>query len=291
MNRLGYDARPAVLGTVNTETAFILKTAGVPIPDLLTDASGKNVFLTDHNDYLQSAQGLKDANVIGTIDHHGDGSVVTANQLIYDARPIGATSTIVWIRSRNYGFDLDAPMATLLLGAILSDTSNLQSDSTTSADRAAYHELAQLAGIKDQEAFYQEMFKASISYEGLTDDEILNSDLRDYESGGRKFAIGCVSAYDRASAEDLAKRMKVLLPALSAAQGVDMSFAQVSVFHDGIDIAYVIPSDETAAEVLEAAFPDRFNFDGVSYVFEPGMSRRQVLVPAISDVLAAHPGE
>lgn len=83
-----------------------------------------------------------------------------------------------------------------------------------------------------------------------------------------------------------------VLPELCAERGVEMSFAQISIFHDNISICYIVPSDETAAEVLEAAFPDGgYVFDGVSYVFDPGFSRRQVLVPAINDVLAAHPGE
>ena len=53
------------------------------------------MILVDHSEYVQSAEGLKDANIISIIDHHGDGSVTTGNPIIYDARPIGATATIV----------------------------------------------------------------------------------------------------------------------------------------------------------------------------------------------------
>ena len=290
LNQLGYDAKAAVLGKVNTETAYILKTAGVEVPEILEDAAGKNVVLMDHSDYLQSADGLKDANIISIIDHHGDGSVVTGNQLIYDARPIGGTATIVWIRARNYGLEINKQMATVLLGAILSDTSNLKS--ATSADRAAFEELEKIAEISDTQAFYQEMFKASISYEGMTDMEILESDIKNYESGGRLYTIGCINAYDETTASDLAERMKVLMQDLVTSRGVEMGYAQISIYHDDISINYIVPSDETAAEVLKAAFPDRVpEFDGTSYIFNPGMSRKQTLVPALSNVLAAHPGE
>ena len=285
LNQLGYDAKAAVLGKVNTETAYILKTAGVEVPEILEDAAGKNVVLMDHSDYLQSADGLKDANIISIIDHHGDGSVVTGNQLIYDARPIGGTATIVWIRARNYGLEINKQMATVLLGAILSDTSNLKS--ATSADRAAIEELEKIAEISDTQAFYQEMFKASISYEGMTDMEILESDIKDYESGGRKYTIGCINAYDEETAKDLAERMKVLMQDLVTSRGVEMGYAQISIYHDDISMNFIVPSDETAAEVLKAAFPDRApEFDGTSYIFNPGMSRKQTLVPALTDVLA-----
>ena len=291
LKQLGYDARPAVLGRINSETAYILRSAGVEVPELLEDASGKNVILMDHSDYLQSADGLRDANIIGIIDHHGAGSVVTGGQVIYDARPVGGTAAIVWMRARNYGLEIDPPMAALLAGAILSDTGNLKSSGTTFADRTAYQELSKTAGIKDSEAFFQEIYKASISYEGMPDFEILSSDVRDYESGGRTFTIGCISAYDEARAAELAERMKILLPEFAEERGAEMSFAQISVLRDDLSISYIVPSDETAEEVMRAAFPDRGEFDGISFVFKPGFSRKTVLVSAISDVLAAHPSE
>ncbi|MBQ6520327.1 MAG: DHH family phosphoesterase [Anaerolineaceae bacterium] len=290
LKQLGYDAKAAVLGDINNETDYILKTAGVETPETLEDAAGKNVVLIDHSEYSQSADGLNDAHIISIIDHHGDGSVVTGSQLVYDARPFGATATIIWMRARNYGLELDKSMATLLLGALLSDTSNLKS--ATSADRAAFEELVKIAEISDPQAFYQEIFKASISYSGMTDMEILVSDIKNYESGGRKYTIGCINAYDEAAASDLAERMKVLMQDLVTSRGVELGYAQISIYHDDISMNYIVPSDETAAEVLKAAFPDRTpEFDGTSYIFNPGMGRRQTLVPALSDVLAAHPGE
>ena len=292
LQQLGYDAQPAIQGKINNETAYILKTAGVATPEEILDTAGKNVVLIDHSEMIQSADDLKDANVITIIDHHNDGNVTTNDRLIYDSRPVGSAATIAWIRARNYGVEIDATMAALMFGAVVSDTSNLKSQSTTSADREAYRELSKIAGIKDPEAFYQEMFKASLSYDGMPDTEIINSDIKNYEAGGRSFAIGCVNAYDETIAKDLANRMKVLLPNVSDERGVEMSYAQISIFHDDISICYIVPSDQTAGEVLEAAFPDGgYTFDGTSYVFKPGFSRRQVLVPAISDALTAHPGE
>ena len=107
LQKLGYDARAVVLGEINRESALVLEKAGVPAPPLLDDASGKNMILVDHSEYSQSAEGLKDAHIISIIDHHGDGSVTTGGQLIYDARPLGSTATIIWIRYRNYGVEVD----------------------------------------------------------------------------------------------------------------------------------------------------------------------------------------
>ena len=40
LQELGYDARPAILGDINKETAYILNEAGVDVPPVLEDASG-----------------------------------------------------------------------------------------------------------------------------------------------------------------------------------------------------------------------------------------------------------
>ena len=151
-----------------------------------------------------------------------------------------------------------------MVGSILSDTRNLQSDSTTFADREALKELSELAGIKDTDAFYQKMYQASISYEGMTDEDIFFDDYKEYESGGKKYSIGCINAYDEAGAKDLAERINKVLPGTLASTGMDMAFAQISIFRDDISITYLVPSDEAASEVLEAAFGEEATFDGIS---------------------------
>ena len=89
----------------------------------------------------------------------------------------------------------------------------------------------------------------------------------------------------------MAERMKPIVPASLKTTGMEMAFAQISIFHDGISINYLVPSDDAAAEVLETAFGEKAVFDGTSYILNPGGARKKVLVPAITDVLEAHPKE
>ena len=291
LQKLGYDARPVVPGEINGETRYVLEAAGVEQPPVLEDASGKTMVLVDHSDYQQSIDGLEDANVVMIIDHHGDGSVTTNNQIVYDARPFGSTATILGIRYNNYGIEIDSQTAMLMIAAILSDTNNFKSDTTVQVDPGAMNDLCSIAGIEDIDAFYQEMYKALISYEGKTDEEIFFSDYKEYESAGTPFAIGCVSVYDEDEAKQMAERMKNVLSDLLPSIGMEIVIAQISVFHDDLSITYMVPANETSAEVLNTAFEGKVDFDGTSYVLKPGISRKQVLVPKISDVLKLHPGE
>ncbi|MBQ3379877.1 MAG: DHH family phosphoesterase [Clostridia bacterium] len=290
LQNMGYDAMPVVLGGINKETEYILKSAKAETPKLLEDASGLNIVLIDHSDYSQSADGMEKANIISIIDHHGDGTVETGNQIIYDARPLGATATIIWIRYRNYGIELDKQTAFLLLGAILSDTNNFENNTATTADREAVKALCDLAEISDKDALYLEMYKQSISYEGMTDEEIFFGDYKEYETTGGNFSIGCINVYDENDAKEMSERMKKIAVSTLAATGMDMAFAQINILHDGISMTFIVPSDDTAADVIRNAFPDAA-FDGTSFRFDSGMSRKQVLVPAITGVLEAYPKE
>ena len=291
LRALGYDAQPVVLGSVNHETQYILDAAKLDAPPLLEDASGCTVALVDHSEYLQSADGLQDAHIISIIDHHGDGTVQTGNQLIYDARPLGATATIIWLRYRDMGLSPDRQTALVMMGAILSDTKNLQPDKTTFADREALRELSAIAGVSDTDAFYNEMYKALLSYEGMTDEEIYFSDYKEYDVDGRTFGIGCMKVYDEESAKDLAERMKKVFPSALASTGMEMAFVKISISHDDLSISYLVPSDDAAAEVLETIFGETAVFDGTSYVLTPSVNRKAVMVPAITDYLKAHPAE
>lgn len=291
LRSLGYDAVPVVLGQINHETEYILKAAGLETPELLEDASGLNMVLVDHSEYTQSAEGMKDANVISIIDHHGDGSVSTSNPLIYDARPIGSTATIIWLKYRDYGVEPDQQTAIAMIGAILSDTKNMQSETTTFADREAIKALSARSGISDIDLFYQEMYRELLSYEGKSDEEIFFTDYKEYEIGGRKVSVGCINAYDEEGAKDLAERMKEAMPLAQKKKDMDLSFAMISIIHDDISITYLVPSDDLADEVLKEAFGDTAAFDGTSYRFEPYMSRKAVFIPAITDVLESNPKE
>lgn len=291
LNLLGHEAKAVITASVNNETKYILKEAGVEMPEILYDASGENIFLVDHSEYAQAVEGLSDAHIVGIIDHHGIGTVSTGNQVVYEGRPIGSTATIVWLDYLNYGLEIDQTTAYLMLGAVLSDTDNLAGSTTTEADREAVRVLSEKAGIADVEDLYAHMHAEKLSYEGMSDEEILFHDYKEYEASGVRFGIGIVDAIDEDTAAQLAKRMKEVLPEAFKTRDVDLMYASVGIRENGEKIDYIVPGNELSETILKNAFPDYDEYDGTAYIFRKGLGRKTKFVPGLTDYLAAHPHE
>ena len=291
LNMLGFKAYARISGPLNKETTLALKEAGVETPEELVDASGENIFLVDHSEYAQAVAGMEDAHIVGVLDHHGIGTVTTGHQVVYEARPIGATATIVWLDYLNYGLELDQVTAHLLLSAVLSDTLNLQGTTTTEADRLAIPALAQIAEVSDVEGLYKRLRTEALSYEGMSDEEILYYDYKNYEASGVTYGIGLVNSIDEDTSKKLAARMKEAMAESFDTKGVDLMYASVGIRENGEKIDYIVPANERSESVLKNAFPDYDEYDGTSYIFRSGLGRKTKFVPGLNDYLAAHPHE
>ena len=289
LNMLGYDAQARISEPINRETAYILKHADVEVPEELLDASAENIFLVDHSEYAQSIEGMQDAHIVGILDHHGVGTVSTGNQVLYEAKPIGSTATIIWIDYLNYGLEIDKTTAHILLGALLSDTTNLTVTSTTKADILAKQELSKLALIDDPDQFYLELHKEALSYEGMSNEEILFYDYKEYEASGIKYGIGLVNSIDEQSSKQLAEKMKDALSTGFSSKEVDLMYASVGIRENNQKIDYIIPANELSESILKNAFPDYDEYDGTSYIYRKGLGRKSKFVPGLNDYLATHP--
>jgi len=292
LTMLGYPAEAVITEHVNRETEYILKTAGIEAPPVMDDASGKSIFLVDHSEYSQAVEGMEDAHIVGVIDHHGIGNITTGHQVVYEAKPIGAAAAIIWLDYLNYGIEIDKTTATLLLGAILSDTSNLTGSSVTETDRQAVVKLAEIAGITDVKAFYQSLHSEALSYAGMSNEEILFSDYKEYEISGLKIGIGLVSVIDEDHAAAMAERMKEALPDGIKSKQVDLLFAGIGIREDDVKVDYIVSCDGQSRDVFEAAFPNYDEYDGTSYIFRNGgLGRKSKFVPGLTEYLNAHPHE
>jgi manganese-dependent inorganic pyrophosphatase len=176
------------------------------------------VILVDHNEPRQAIASLEEAELIEILDHHRLGNPYTHTPIRFSVDIVGSTSTLVTERTVEAGLSLPPALAGLLLAGVLSDTLLLKSPTTTTRDRLAVERLARWAfsggsPLKDEtvESFGKAVLSAGVGLTERDPYEIVNTDVKAYESAGFKFAIAQVEVTDLVSlTENLSALQKAL---------------------------------------------------------------------------------
>ncbi len=165
--------------------------------DLLNPAP-RRVLLVDHGERAQSVPGIEEAEIVEILDHHHIGSIETKLPVTAIFDPVGSTSTLVVERFRQAGAEPAAPTATMLLGAIVSDTVLLTSPTTTERDQRATSYLEWLLGL-DAQQFGREMFEHSSDVADVAAAELVSRDLKEYElDNGCTISVAQIETVGRA---------------------------------------------------------------------------------------------
>ncbi|HSS56496.1 MAG TPA: DHHA2 domain-containing protein, partial [Solirubrobacteraceae bacterium] len=123
------------------------------------------------------------------LDHHHIGSIETKVPVTATFDPVGSTATLVVERFRQNGMEPTSPTATMLLGAVLSDTVILNSPTTTERDNAVVDYLGRVLAI-DATDFGREMFEATSDVSSVDADDIVRRDAKEYTlAEGRTICI------------------------------------------------------------------------------------------------------
>lgn len=278
LKNLGVNAEARIAGPVNDETRFVLDSFGVSAPPVLENAAGKSIIAVDHSSYAQMVDGMDAADILGIIDHHNTSGITTASPVYYLSMPVGANATVVWISYLECGIKISKQDAGLLAAAILSDTDNLKSSTTTALDAQALGYLADIAGITDIDDYYRKMQNAATSYTGMSDDEIFYSDYKEYDMSGNKVGIAVVNAAGRKKAEEISKRMTEYMKQIPADKRPDNIY--VKIIDREKNTSKLIFYGAGAEEIAKAAFGVDDKGD-VSFPNVP--SRKKDIVPALME--------
>ena len=174
----------------------------------------RRVLLVDHAEQAQSVPGVEQAEIVEILDHHHIGSIETKVPVTATFDPVGSTATLVIERFRQNGMEPCRPTATMLVGAILSDTVILNSPTTTERDRAAVEYLERMLAL-DATEFGREMFETTSDVSHVPADEIISRDAKEYElAAGQKICIAQIETVGKT----LVERIDELLDAMRAAQ-------------------------------------------------------------------------
>jgi len=179
--------------TVHYRAAVAVDRGGRPIGLVtrsdLVNPRPRRVLLVDHAERAQSVFGIDEAEIVEILDHHHIGSIETTMPVTAVFDPVGSTATLIAERFRSAGVRPVRPTATMLLGAIMSDTVLLTSPTTTERDRVVTRWLEKLLSI-DAMAFGREMYDKSSDVANVSAEDLVVRDLKEYElDAGKSMSV------------------------------------------------------------------------------------------------------
>ena len=155
----------------------------------LSDKYPKHVILVDHNEKLQSVEGLEEAQIVEIFDHHALGSITTNNPINYRNMVVGSTCTIIYTLYKETKTEIPKEMAGMMLSGIISDTLLLKSPTTTEKDKEALEELSKIAEV-DYMTYGMDLLKSGTSLEGLSKEDVLYNDYKLFTVNDKTLGIG-----------------------------------------------------------------------------------------------------
>lgn len=244
----------------------------------LTEKHPKRVILVDHNEKLQTADGIDEAIIQGIVDHHNVGSITTNQPINFRNMAVGSTCTIVYYLFNERDVQIPKDIAGALLSGILSDTLILKSPTATEKDVIAVKDLANIAEV-DYEKYGMDMLKAGTSLEGMDIEDVLYNDFKPYTVNERKFGIAQFFTMNFDEIEkDLDKYIEVLDKEAENG-GYDLLALYVTdIIKNG---SYVIYNNKGKDKIKNAYIGDEIK---QGYFIDNCVSRKKNVVPLIMDV-------
>ncbi len=273
-NQLGDEAIAARQGDINPETRFILDRFGFKEPILKTSYSGENLYIVDYSDLAQAPKDIKEANIIGIVDHHKLVDITTPTPLECWIRPVGCSNTIIKEMFDYYKVDIPKNLAGIMLCAILSDTVIYKSPTCTENDIKATEELAKIAGVEDIKALGMEMFLVKSAVKGATPRELITRDYKDFDMSGKKVGVGQLEVVDLSVFDDMIDDLFKDMKALKEEGGRhSVLLLLTDIINEGSKLL-VVSDDES---LIERAFETKLE-NSMTYL--PGvLSRKKQVVP------------
>ena len=245
----------------------------------LNEKNPKKVILVDHNEKLQSVEGIDEAEILEIIDHHNLGSITTNTPINFRNMAVGSTCTIIYTLFKEREIEIPKNIAGALLSGILSDTLILKSPTATTKDIAAVQELSLLADVNYLE-YGMAMLKAGTSLIGMTKEDVLYNDFKLYTVNEKTFAVG---QFFTMNFEEIESEIEEYIQVLNEVAEAN-NYALVTLFvTDIINNGSYIIFNEKGREIISLSF-EKENIKQGQFI-RKCVSRKKHVVPLIMDVL------
>jgi manganese-dependent inorganic pyrophosphatase len=275
----GEKAEAKLLGTPNTEAAFMLERWGLQQPEIIDDVADEEpVVIVDTNNPSELPANINGADIRAIIDHHKlSGGIETKNPIDITIRPLACTVTIMHqLMGADAAARMPEPIRGAMLSCILSDTLEFRSPTTTPADRELAERLAAELDVSIPD-YAAEMFAAKSDVSSFSDAELLRMDSKQYGVDGVDFRV---SVLETTSPATILDRKESLMKAMVDV-AADDKVNQVLLFVVDIlreESTLLVPNDLVAG-VAERSFGVKPEGDTV--VLPGVVSRKKQIIPAL----------
>jgi manganese-dependent inorganic pyrophosphatase len=240
----------------------------------------KKIILVDHNAPRQSVDGINEAEIVEIVDHHNLSDLITTEPINIRAMAVGSTNTIIYQIYKDNKVEIPKDIAGIMLSGILSDTLCLKSPTTTEMDKMVAEDLAKIAGV-DIYKYGVDLLQSGVSIEGVSAEDIIFKDSKQYEINDHKVSISQVFTLDFSEFEARMEEIVSELNKEAERNGLEVCALYVTDFMN--NNSYLIYSDNSN-KVLENAYGIESIHQG--YLLEGVVSRKKQMVPNILEVLS-----
>lgn len=217
----------------------------------ILNSSSKKLILVDHNEYSQSVEGIENADVLEVIDHHRIGDLSSVKPIYFRNEVIGSTSSIITKLYLENNVVIPKDIAALLQAALISDTLNLKSPTTTPQDVELMKTLESISGL-DRFDFAKEIYEVTSSFKNKTYEEIINQDIKTFYISNKAVMVSQVVIYHFKELDKIFDEFKLSVEKYVESHRLDLL---VVVFTSIEDNGSIILSAGKLREAVLEAFP------------------------------------
>ena len=280
-NQLGVEAKAVRQGDINPESAFILEKFNLEVPELKTSFANEEVYLTDFSDIAQAPDDIKEATIVGIVDHHKLGDLTTSSPLECWIRPVGCTNTIIKEMFDYYEIEIPKNIAGAMMCAILSDTVIFKSPTCTKLDTKITKELASICEVEDYKAIGLEMFKVKSAVDGTSPRELVMRDFKAFDMGSKKIGVGQLEVVDLSVFDNIKDDLlKDIQAVKEETQSHTILLLLTDIMQEGSEI--LVASSEP--ELISKAFDK--TIENGKFWLPKCLSRKKQIVPVLEPIFS-----
>lgn len=277
LNKTGTPAVTRIFGTPHIEARYLLEKFSFSFEED-NNTTLEKVVLVDASELRDLDAFIRPEDVVEIIDHRRFNDAALFKNAKLQIELVGSAATLVAEKFDESNVDISIPAATMLYGAIVSNTLNFRAKVTTDRDHKMAEWLNQKLGLT--KSFIDDMFRAKSDMEGERLAQAVEADFAWFDFGvGNKIGFAQLEMMDAKELVDARKdELITILNGLKEKEKVDRIFISFIDLGKGFNIFVTddLEIQNVLSKVLEVTFTE-------SVAVRPNFIMRKEVTPLLKE--------